>query len=68
MQGSAVDRSSKAAALPEEEKLHHDVLGGQEARGGIGDGKGPLNPEESVPKSKASLTWVARSIFCKEKL
>jgi hypothetical protein len=56
MQGSAVDRSSKAAALPEDEKLHDDVLGGQEIRGGIGDGKGPLNPEESMPKSKASLT------------
>ncbi|KAL3426380.1 hypothetical protein PVAG01_03171 [Phlyctema vagabunda] len=54
--GSNVDRSHKAATLPEAEAdgdSHDDIVSGEGSRGikgWTGDGKGPVNPEESAPK------------------
>ena len=59
LQGSLVDRSFKAAPAPAATDPEHDnIVGGEGSRGikkWTGDGKGPLNPEESVPKKRSAL-------------
>jgi len=52
LQGSEVDRSSKAAPAPELDDTDGAASGGgsRGTKGWTGDGKGPLDPENSMPK------------------
>ena len=56
-QNSEVDRSAKAATLPDGDFKDHSASGdgSRGVKGWTGDGKGPLNPEESMPKNKQNL-------------
>lgn len=54
-----VDRSFKAAPAPAATDSGHDQIAGGRGTRGVkgwtGDGKGPLNPDSSMPKSKSTL-------------
>ena len=52
-----MDRSAKAATLPDGDFKDHSASGdgSRGVKGWTGDGKGPLNPEESMPKNKQNL-------------
>ncbi|KIM98229.1 hypothetical protein OIDMADRAFT_20040 [Oidiodendron maius Zn] len=57
--GSMVDRSFKAAPAPAAINSGNDHIargeGTRGVKGWTGDGKGPLNPESSMPKTKSTL-------------
>ncbi|KAG4422524.1 hypothetical protein IFR04_004293 [Cadophora malorum] len=59
-QGSEVDRSTKAAPLPDGAFKDNDrVIGGEGSRGikgWTGDGKGAVNPDEYIPKKVEKVT------------
>lgn len=59
LQGSMVDRSFKAAPAPAATNSRNDRIASGEGTRGVkgwtGDGKGPLNPESSMPKTKSTL-------------
>ena len=60
-QGSEVDRSTKAAPLPDGAFKDNDrVIGGEGSRGikgWTGDGKGAVNPDEYIPKKVEKVAW-----------
>jgi len=53
-EGSEVDRSAKAATFPVGDFQDYPASGGgsRGVKGWTGDGKGPQNPEEWMPKKK----------------
>ncbi|EPE26336.1 hypothetical protein GLAREA_02248 [Glarea lozoyensis ATCC 20868] len=55
---SKVDRSAKAAPFPKDGDFEDHTASGDGSRGikgWTGDGKGPLNPDEDMPKNKRNL-------------
>lgn len=52
-----MDRSAKAADLPDVDFDNKSASGGgsRGTKGWTGDGKGPQNPDEDLPKNKRNL-------------